>query len=240
MTFKICPSLSTVFCNSQELVTPDELALDLKDFFPRMLLPVALFPLPVRPTRTTVLIPLEGEVNSQSSSIALPPIIYYYQRKVQLRKQQITIQYYFIEKKKKKKKTYTGAYASVHGANGRRRSVTRGKEFVFGSALSTLPRKQPVPTTGKLAKSVARKPKSISPTKTTLSPPNTTRKSTTQPLPGISSTLQILPFINIPKSIMDSIMVGTILVVSQLTQLLYLKRKVQGPPIRIRIYVTSQ
>jgi hypothetical protein len=47
----------------------------LKAFLPRILLPVALFPLPVRPTKTIVRTPFDGEANSQSSSIALPPIV---------------------------------------------------------------------------------------------------------------------------------------------------------------------
>jgi hypothetical protein len=75
MTLIICPSLSTVLCSSQVSVIPEELALDLKDLFPRMLFPVALFPFPVRPTKTTVRAPFDGEVSSQSSSIILPPII---------------------------------------------------------------------------------------------------------------------------------------------------------------------
>lgn len=75
MTLTIWPSLNIVLCNSQVLVTPEELALDLKDFLPRMLLPVALLPLPVRPTKTRVRTPLEGAVNSHSSSIELPPIL---------------------------------------------------------------------------------------------------------------------------------------------------------------------
>ncbi len=75
MTLTICPSLSTVLCCSQVLVTPEELALDLKALFPIMLFPVALLPFPVRPTKTIVRTPLDGEVSSQSSSITLPPII---------------------------------------------------------------------------------------------------------------------------------------------------------------------
>jgi len=43
------------------VVTPDELALDVKAFLPRMLFPVALFPLPVRPTKTRVLVALDIE-----------------------------------------------------------------------------------------------------------------------------------------------------------------------------------
>ena len=75
MTLTTWPSLSTVLYLSQVLVTPDELALDLKALLPRILLPVALLPLPVRATKTTVRRPLDGEVSSQLSSTALPPIV---------------------------------------------------------------------------------------------------------------------------------------------------------------------
>ena len=61
ITLITCPSLSTVLWSSVVVVTPDELALDVKAFLPRMLFPVALFPLPVRPTKTRVLVALDIE-----------------------------------------------------------------------------------------------------------------------------------------------------------------------------------
>lgn len=74
ITLTICPSFNSVVCNSHEVDTAEELALDLKTFLPRMVLPVALLPLPVRPTKTTVRPSLDEEVSSQSSPIELPPI----------------------------------------------------------------------------------------------------------------------------------------------------------------------
>lgn len=60
----------------------------------------------------------------------------------------------------------TEEYGSGHGGNGRRRFVTLGKASASGSAPTTPPRKPPVLTTGKLAKSGAKRLKLISPTKT--------------------------------------------------------------------------
>ncbi|PKI34828.1 hypothetical protein CRG98_044781, partial [Punica granatum] len=57
ITLTVKPSGRTVCCNSQVLVTPDELALDLKALLPRIVFPAALLPLPVLPTRTSVRTP---------------------------------------------------------------------------------------------------------------------------------------------------------------------------------------
>lgn len=74
MTFTIRPSFNIVLCNSQVLVTPEKLSLDKNASLPRILLPVALFPLPVFPKRTKVLTVLTELVKSQSASM-LPLLI---------------------------------------------------------------------------------------------------------------------------------------------------------------------
>lgn len=54
ITFMTLPSFLTHDCNSADLVTPEELVLDLNALLPRILFPVALFPFPVRPINTNV------------------------------------------------------------------------------------------------------------------------------------------------------------------------------------------
>lgn len=54
MTFIIWPLFRVHDRNSELLVMPNELFWDLNSFFPRILLPVALFPFPVRPINTKV------------------------------------------------------------------------------------------------------------------------------------------------------------------------------------------
>lgn len=62
ITLTIGPSFIIVLCNSQTRVTPEELDFDLKALLPRTLFPTALLPLPVRPTKTSVLTSLDEDV----------------------------------------------------------------------------------------------------------------------------------------------------------------------------------
>lgn len=55
ITLRIWPFGSVEPCSTQAVVTPDAHQLDLKACLQRMLFPVALLPLPERPTRTRVL-----------------------------------------------------------------------------------------------------------------------------------------------------------------------------------------
>lgn len=63
ITLRIWPSFNAVVRSSQVRVTPDDLASETNAFFCKILFPVALFPLPVHPTKTRVLGSPEGEAS---------------------------------------------------------------------------------------------------------------------------------------------------------------------------------
>lgn len=67
MTLTGRPFCSTVVCNSQHVVTPEELALEVNDLLPIIEFAVALFPFPVFPIKTTLVL--------DSTSTKPPPII---------------------------------------------------------------------------------------------------------------------------------------------------------------------